>query len=249
MNPNIKTTTAVSSVLLSAILAACAVGPHYAKPKDELTPFHNIPTAGQDHAPLDQWWTGFNDPMLTEVVQRALSQNLDLAASIARVQQARAAASGAGAALLPSAALNASATYERQSTRGAFGSVASTIPGYSRGIHDYSVGPAASWEIDLFGGLRRAAKAARAEAEAAEADQAGTRIIVAADAADAYLQIRGYQSRLAVAQQQIADDEHLLHLVNERHNAGAATGREVAQAEALLKQAKASVPPLTIGLE
>ena len=187
--------------------------------------------------------------MLTEVVQRALSQNLDLAASIARVQQARAAAAGAGAALLPSADLNASATYERQSTRGAFGSVASTIPGYSRGIHDYSVGPAASWEVDLFGGLRRAAGAARAEAEAAEADQAGTRIIVAADAADAYLQIRGYQSRLAVAQQQIADDEHLLHLVHERHDAGAATGREVAQAEALLKQAKASVPPLAIGLE
>ena len=148
--------------------------------------------------------------MLTEVVQRALSQNLDLAAAIARVQQARAAASGAGAALLPSADLDASATYERQSTRGALGSIASTVPGYSRGIHDYSVGPAASWEIDLFGGLRRAAGAARAEAEAAEADQAGTRIIVAADAADAYLQIRGYQARLAVAQQQIADDEHLL---------------------------------------
>jgi NodT family efflux transporter outer membrane factor (OMF) lipoprotein len=183
------------------------------------------------------------------VVQRALRQNLDLAASIARVQQARAAAAGAGAALLPSADLDASATGERQSTRGAVGSIASTVPGYSRGIHDYTVGPAASWEIDLFGGLRRAAGAARAEAEAAEADQTGTRITVAADAADAYLQIRGYQSRLAIAQQQIADDDHLLHLVHERYEAGAATGREVAQAEALLQQAKASVPALAIGLE
>ena len=267
MNRKIPTfaRTVAISLIVSAILAACAVGPDYNRPKDELAPFHNnraaelashhnnppaaSSAAQEGHAPLEQWWTGFNDPMLTEVVQRALSQNLDLAASLARVQQARAAAFGAGAALLPSADLNASATYERQSTRGAFGSVASTIPGYSRGIHDYSVGPAASWEIDLFGGLRRAANAARAEAEAAEADQAGTHIIVAADAADAYLQIRGYQSRLAVAQQQIADDEHLLHLVNERHNAGAATGREVAQAEALLKQAKASVPLLTVGLE
>jgi NodT family efflux transporter outer membrane factor (OMF) lipoprotein len=250
MSHNIKifAKTAVT-VVVSAVLAACAVGPNYQKPKDELAPFHNAATADQGQVSLEEWWTGFNDPMLTEVVQRALSQNLDLAASIARVRQARAAASGAGAALLPSADLDASATYERQSTRGAFGSVASTIPGYSRGIHDYSVGPAASWEIDLFGGLRRAAGAARAEAEAAEADQVGTRIIVAADAADAYLQIRGYQSRLALAQQQIADDDHLLHLVHERYNAGAATGREIAQAEALLKQARASVPPLAIGLE
>jgi NodT family efflux transporter outer membrane factor (OMF) lipoprotein len=254
MNHNIQTlTAAVSSFMVSAILAACAVGPNYNRPKDELAPFHNTPSIGASahdgQASLDQWWSGFDDPMLTEVVQRALSQNLDLAASIARVQQARAVAAGAGAALLPSADLNASATYERQSTRGAFGSVASSVPGYSRGIHDYSVGPAASWEIDLFGGLRRAASAARAEVEAAEADQAGTRVIVAADAADAYLQVRGYQSRLAVAQQQIADDDHLLHLVHERYDAGAATGREIAQAEALLKQAKASVPPLAIGLE
>jgi NodT family efflux transporter outer membrane factor (OMF) lipoprotein len=255
MNPNIYalTKSAVSTVILGAILAACAVGPDYNEPKDELAPFHNEPATGvspsADRASLDQWWTGFDDPMLAEAVQRALSQNLDLAASIARVRQARAAASGAGAALLPSGDLDASATYERQSTRGALGSIASTIPGYSRGIHDYTAGPAASWEIDLFGGLRRAAGAARAEAEAAEADQAGTRIIVAAEAADAYLQIRGYQSRLAVAQQQIADDDHLLHLVHERYDAGAATGREVAQAQALWKQARASVPPLAIGLE
>lgn len=247
------TKTAVSSVLLAAILGACAVGPDYHQPKEELAPFHNGPVAAVSPAggqpPIDQWWTGFSDPMLAEVVQRALTQNLDLAAAIARVQQARAAAFGAGATLLPSADLDASATYERQSTRGALGTIASTVPGYSRGIHDYNVGPAASWEIDLFGGLRRAAGAARAEAEAAEADQAGTRVIVAADAADAYLQIRGYQARLAVAQQQIGDDEHLLHLVHNRYDAGSATGREVAQADALLKQAKASVPPLLIGLE
>jgi outer membrane protein TolC len=105
--------------------------------------------------------------------------------------------------LLPSAYLAASATYEQQSTRGALGAIASTLPGYSRGIRDYSVGPAASWEIDLFGGLRRAGEASRAEAEAAEAEQVGTRIIVAADAVDAYLQVRGYQARLAVALQQI----------------------------------------------
>src|SRR5271154_6919212 len=106
MNRNIDSFSKMAvSLMVSAILTACAVGPDYHKPKDELASFHNSPAAvvgaAQDQVSLDQWWSGFDDPMLTEVVQRALSQNLDLAASIARVQQARAAASGAGAALLP----------------------------------------------------------------------------------------------------------------------------------------------------
>jgi outer membrane protein TolC len=111
------------------------------------------------------------------------------------------------------------------------------------------LGPAASWEIDLFGGLRRGAKAASDEAQAAEADQAGTHISIAADAADAYLQIRGYQARLAVAQDQIDTDAHLLNLVEARHRLGQADARETAQAEALLKQARATLSPLRIGLE
>jgi NodT family efflux transporter outer membrane factor (OMF) lipoprotein len=74
-------------------------------------------------------------------------------------------------------------------------------------------------------------------------------VTVAADAADAYFQVRGYQSRLGIAQNQIDTDEHLLRLVRARYEAGAAQGREIAQAEALLKQARASVPPLRIGLE
>ncbi|HEY1397250.1 efflux transporter outer membrane subunit [Roseateles sp.] len=248
---------AVLTAVFSAVLAACAVGPDYSTPRSDLAPFHNrLAAAGvadaagaAARASLDQWWTGFNDPMLAEVVQRALDQNLDLAASIARVQQARAAAASAGADLLPSGALDASASYQRQSLRSPSGAAASSLPGYSRGIHDYSAGPAASWELDLFGGLRRTADAFKAEAQAAEADHFGTRVIVAADAADAYLQIRSYQARLAVAQHQIDDDEHLLRLVRDRYAAGAATGREVAQADALLKQARTSVPPLTIGLE
>jgi NodT family efflux transporter outer membrane factor (OMF) lipoprotein len=237
---------------MSAVLAACsAVGPDYVAPKTELAPFHNSAPVNQPAGTvsIDEWWAGFNDPMLSEVVQRALKQNLDLAASIARVQQARAAANEAGANLLPSGELGATATYERQSLNSPTGQLTSGAPGFRRGVHDYTVGPAASWEIDLFGGLRRAADASRAEADAAAAQQVGTRVIVAADAADAYLQIRGFQARLAVAQQQIADDDHLLHLVQDRYKAGAATGREIAQADALLKQARSSVPPLTIGLE
>lgn len=244
--------TLVSAMVFSALLSACMVGPDYTKPDPKLASFHNqsvlAPTA-PTNIDVDVWWKGFGDPALTGVVQRALEQNLDLAAAVARVDQARAVARAAGANLLPNVALDASVTSAHQSLSGATGTVASGSPAFSRGIHDYAVGPSASWELDLSGGLRRAANAAGAEEQAVEADRTGTRIVVAAEAADAYLQVRGYQARLAVAQQQIADDEHLLTLVNDRYSAGSDTGREVAQATALLKQARASVPALTIGLE
>ncbi len=238
---------------LAAGLAACTVGPDYKSPATELAPFHNVEAVaarntGTPAPPLDRWWTGFNDPMLVTVVQRALDQNLDLAAALARVQQARATASAAGAQLLPTIDLDASATGQRQSLESPLGRVANKLPGFDAS-QEYTVGPAASWEIDLFGGLRRGAAAASDEAEAAAADRVGTRISVAADAADAYLQIRGYQARLAVTQNQIDTDAHLLSLVETRHRLGQATAREIAQAEALLKEARASLPPLRIGLE
>ncbi|CAB3768939.1 efflux transporter outer membrane subunit [Paraburkholderia humisilvae] len=243
-----------SALTLAATLAGCAVGPDYVKPAQQFAPFHNrISTAEQTGPvappPLDTWWTGFNDPMLITIVQRALAQNLDLAASFARVQQARAAAAAAGAQLLPTVDLDAAASIEHQSTVSPLGSVASTFPGYSRDQREYTVGAAASWEIDLFGGLRRDAAAARNEAQAADADQLGTRVTVAADAADAYMQIRGFQARLVVAQDQIDTDARLLELVRVRRRAGAADEREIAQADALLKQARTIVPTLRTALE
>ncbi len=240
----------VGSLLLTTSLTACAVGPDYVAPTQTLAPFHNTLAASAQPAPqLERWWIGFDDPMLARLVQRALNQNLDLAAAIARVREARAAAGGAQAALLPTADLGAGATFDHASLRGPLGSVSSGSPGFKRDSMDYSVGPSASWELDLFGGLRRGASAAQDEAEAAEAEHAGTRVIVAADTADAYLQIRGYQARLSVATDQIKTDEHLVELVKNRHEAGAATDREIAQADALLKQARATVPLLRLGLE
>jgi outer membrane protein TolC len=98
----------------------------------------------------------------------------------------------------------------------------------------------------LFGGLQRDSEAARAEAEAA---QDGTRISIAADAADAYFQLRGDQARLAVAQRQVETDAHLLDLVRLRNASGIGSDRETAQAQALLEQAKTTIPPLRIDLE
>jgi outer membrane protein TolC len=222
--------TSAAAVVLAAGLAGCTAGPDYVAPKTTLEPFHNVEAVSARKTappvpPLDQWWTGFNDPMLVTIVQRALTQNLDLAAALSRVQRARAAAAAAGAQLLPTVDLDATATGQRQSQESPIGKAASGLPGYSA-EQEYTIGPAASWEIDLFGGLRRGANAAGDEAQAAEADRVGTRISVAADAADAYLQIRRYQARVAVAQDQIDTDAHLLSLVEERHRLGQATGGE-----------------------
>ncbi|BAN26686.1 efflux transporter outer membrane subunit [Caballeronia insecticola] len=241
-----------SSLIVSMLLAACAVGPDYVAPHTSLEPLRHVPAsdaAGAHHAPsLDTWWTGFDDAMLVTIIERALAQNLDLQAAFARVQQARAAAASAGAQLWPSVDLDASASAQHQSLVSPNGSLARTFPGYSRDQREYTFGAAASWEIDLAGGLRRDAAAAAHEAEAAQAAQAGTRVTVAADAADAYLQVRGYQARLAVAQDQIATDQRLLDLVRVRVKAGAADEREAAQADALLKQARTVVPTLRVQL-
>lgn len=242
-----------SGLALGLLLGGCSVGPKYKPPMPALVPFHNgiDGSAVRDASPppLDRWWTGFNDPILVTVVQRTLDNNLDLAAALARVNQARAAAAGAGAQLLPTADFGATATAQRQSLEGNLGTIAGGFPTFRRNIHEYALGPAASWEIDLAGGLRHGAAAARDEFQAAEALQAGTRVTVAADAADTYLQIRGYQARLVVAKNQIATDEHLVQLVRNRYDAGAASKREIAQAEAVLQQARGIVPLLRLGLE
>src|SRR6202046_5781817 len=233
-----STRKAMAMVLaLSADLARCAVGPRHTNPTTNLAPFHNLAgvsaTKPEFPAPaLESWWTGFNDPMLVTVVQRALDQNLDLAAAFARVRQARAAAAAAGAQLLPTGDFGATATAERQSLNGNLGTIASQVPTYRRDIHEYTIGPAARWELNVACGLRHGAAAAREEAQAAQAEQAGTRITVAADAADADLQIRGFQARRILAKNQIATDEHLIQLVRNRYEAGAASKREIAQAEA-----------------
>lgn len=242
----------IHAAVLALALSGCAVGPDYHAPEQALQPFHNganpRPADAATEQALSAWWNEFNDPMLANIVNRALSQNLDLAASLARVEQSRAAAQAAGAELYPTFDFNGSATRQRQSLQSPLGSLARNLPGYDRNQKELVAGTSASWELDVAGGLRRGAAAASAEAQAAEAAHAGTRVTVVAEAADAYMQIRGYQARLSVAADQIDTDERLLSLVNLRQRLGDVDERDVAQANALLKQARASVPPLRIGL-
>src|ERR1700686_3110893 len=111
------------SLFLQFCLSGCAVGPSYQKPATTLEEFHNAAaletrSAGAPAPALETWWDGFHDPMLSRIVQRARAQNLDLAAALGRVQQARAAAREAGAQLLPTFDLNGQATRIHQSRGG-----------------------------------------------------------------------------------------------------------------------------------
>ncbi|AOY90840.1 RND transporter [Cupriavidus sp. USMAA2-4] len=252
----VRRAVTVAAAMLAALgLAACAVGPDYHAPQAAMPAAYAHAAAlapiNAARAPvaLDTWWDGFNDRALSAIVQRALAQNLDLAASVARVEQARAAARFAGAALLPQGSAYGDASKQRQSLESPLGKIGSALPGYQRGQSLYSLGAAATWEIDIAGGLRRGAEAADAEREAAEANHLGVRILVAAEAADAYFRVRGAQNRIAIAQAQVKTDERLLELVRLRLADGIGAEREQAQAEARLAQTRVTIPPLQRELE
>ncbi|PWB81006.1 MAG: RND transporter [Methylocystaceae bacterium] len=232
-------------------LSACEIGPDYHPPDIALAPFRNAPTSakGRSAPSIDPWWRAFHDPVLERAIRRALDQNLDLSASLSRLQASRAAAAQADAQLAPQGNLSASVAQQYQSLESPIGVIGRNLPGYERAqrLHDISIG--ANWEIDVFGGLRRLAEAAQAEASASEAAHRGVCVVIVADTADAYLQIREYQARLRLAEDQVATQVRLLDLVRLRLTRGVATDREVAQAEALLYRARNAIPPLQAALD
>jgi NodT family efflux transporter outer membrane factor (OMF) lipoprotein len=236
------------------VLSACSVGPDYRRPDEQDTPLHNVALLQQRAAQapmpaLDHWWDGFGDPVLSEIVNRVLAQNLDLSAALARVEQARAAARSAGARRLPEGNLDGQAVREKQSLQSPLGKIARTLPGYQRTQNLFDLDAGASWELDLAGALQRGAQAADAELQAAEAQHAGVRVTVAAEAADAYFRIRGAQARIALAEHQVKASADLGELVRLRLKDGLASVAETAQADARVAQSRAALPPLRTELE
>ena len=244
---------AASAVALSALFAGCMVGPEYHRPDLALTPaFHRpapAPAPAAQTATLDGWWAAFGDPGLMTVVDRAAAQNLDLALARARLIQSRAVAKAAGAALLPVLDGTGSVADGRQSLLSPFGEVGSHLPGFPRDYDDYTLNANASWEIDLFGGLRRERQAAVADARATRIQAEGVKIAVEADVADAYLQVRAYQARLGVAHRQETVRQDLVALLTRLNGEGVSSERELHEAQAELEAVRAVIPPLTAGLE
>ena len=236
------------TTLLSVTLAACTAGPDYKRPDVSLSSsFVNGQTIVAETL-SDTWWQTFKDPMLDRVIERVLSQNLDLAQAQALLVQARATAQRAGAELLPELGAAASAERVRQSLDSAIGGVTNAI-GAPRNYSEYAVGIQASWELDFSGGLRRDREAALAEAHAAEVDADAVRLMVAGEAADTYLALRGFQARFAVIEHQEQVAEKLVDLVRLRNQEGISSDRELQRAIGRLEGVRSIMPPLLAAID
>lgn len=242
------------AALMAASLAGCAVGPDYVRPSAPiLERFQGQAAVDQrnatSNADLAVWWTAFGDPRLTRFVTLALEQNLDLAQASARVDQARAGLGAANAALQPYGNVTGQAASAYQSVETPLGQVLNSKPGFDRYGNAYEANLGASWELDLFGGLRQGREAARAEYQASEAGAVAARLAVAAQTADIYITIRGLQTRLDIARRQIRTQQELLAIINLLHGKGLAAELQVRQAEGTLAQIQATIPVLETGLD
>jgi outer membrane protein TolC len=228
------------TLLLSVgVMTGCAVGPDYRSPEIALSTTF-IGQADVEHRPvqhqadLSAWWDAFDDPLLTHLVSLALEQNLDIAQAAARVAQSRASLSTADAALLPAGNVSVSAARGYQSVETPLGQVLHANPNFDRSGSSYEANLDASWEIDVFSGLRRGREVARTEYEASEASAVATRLAVAAQTADVYVTVRGLQARIAIAEQQVETRRQLLAMVRLQYEKGIAAKLQMNQAEGSL---------------
>lgn len=238
----------------ASLMTGCAVGPDYQRPNAVLSDrFLGQPSveqrSGTTQASLTTWWEGFGDPVLSDFIAKALEQNLDLAQASARVAQARAGLGAANAALLPSGNISGQAARAYQSVETPQGQLLNSNPGFDRYGNSYELDLGASWELDVFGGLRRGREAALAEYQASEAGAAATRLAVAAQTADIYITLRGLQARLDIANHQVKTQQDLLEKVQLLYSKGLAASYQVRQTEGALAQVQATVPVLQTGLD
>jgi multidrug efflux system outer membrane protein len=227
-----------SSVLLAAALVAgCAVGPDYRAPATSAAAFVAAEDAGVAQQPFEAaWWEQFGDPVLDGLVDRALTSDLDLKIAAARVSEARALLGAQRRARWPGAAAEV-VRDERNAQQ----------PGFTTervDVESYQAGVATFWELDLFGRVRRGIEAAGADAEAAEADLRDAQVLVAAEVANTYLDLRGAQKRLRVAQANLANQRETLGLTRVRLDLGRGSELDVASAAARYAATEASIPPL-----
>ena len=223
-------------------LSACMVGPNYRSPAPD-APAQQPFLSGQSPAftgeqPPGPWWKLFNDPVLDRLVEQALIANTDLRVAAANLSRARAVLRETRSGLFPSASASASATYTRQSGD-QLGFPGSATEGWS-----YDAGIDASYQIDLFGRIRRAIQARRAEVGAAQAAFDVSRITVAAETTRAYADACSAGRQLAVARETLRIQEQTFDLTRRLFEGGRGTALETSQAGALLERVRASVPTL-----
>jgi NodT family efflux transporter outer membrane factor (OMF) lipoprotein len=236
----------VIPLLLAGLLAGCTVGPDYHPPKIAAPAQWVSPQAGEGTNPPAAdaaWWKTFHDAELDSLVERAAQSNLNLRVAVGRVREARATARMVSAGLWPALDAAGSYTRERYSANG----FPPFPPGVPLDANVYQAGFDAAWELDVFGGTRRAAEAARAEVAAAEFGRRNLLITIYAEVARNYVEARAFQRRLAVAEENIKAQEAILELTRDRFAKGLTSQLDVQEAEALLAETGAETPVFETG--
>jgi multidrug efflux system outer membrane protein len=235
---------AVLRVLYPCLLLAlcsCTVGPEHRKPNvTELTPadWRWKLAEPKDAAPKGAWWKIFNDPVLDELETNAMARNQDLRAAVARVDEARAAARLSRSAFFPSLSLDPSFRRERTS-----GNLPTPIPIDVPSAHldTFSVPFDLSYEIDLWGRIRRSFQAARAQAQASVSDYENAMLSLTADVAVNYFRLRSLDSELAMLRRTIELRDTQVRILQERFSAGTIQEIDVAQARTESASARAEL--------
>jgi multidrug efflux system outer membrane protein len=237
------------AVLTALSLAACrTVGPDYHRPELPLPPAFSPAESGAttSTAPAtpvtvpDAWWTLFGDPVLDRLIAEAFAANQDLAAAAARVEEARALAGLANADRYPEVSGAVDLSRTRQSSKGSF-----PLPsGFALERNDYRIAASVSYELDFWGRLRRATEAARAELLASEEGRRNVALGLASEVATAYFDLVAYDAQLRITRDTLGTRGESVRLQNVRSEAGTISGLDLAQAEAELASAEATVPVL-----
>ncbi len=246
---SVRNLSLVTVVSAAALLSACAVGPRAPEPvlptagTGELVGAASAATSGAvtTAAARDDWWRLYNDPVLDQLIGQALAENNQLEAADANLRAVRASLSESRAGRLPTTNLSASGQRSRAS--------ASAVPGSNGATQDevdsYSAGLDVAYEIDLFGRVGSAIRAARADADAAAAALDIVRVTVAAETTRAYADACSANAQITVAERTIELQADTARLTQTLLDGGAGTGLDVARARSALASTRASLPSLT----
>jgi multidrug efflux system outer membrane protein len=224
----------LTAPLAAALVVGCAVGPAYHRPEVE-TPQQWREASETAAWPSPQWWQAFGSPELDGYVAAAESANLDLAAAVARVEEADAQARIAGAPLLPTLDLAPRARRSRQ--------VSPLTPSYPTN-NDFAAEPSSSYELDFWGKNRAARGAARESAMASRYGREVVALTVVTSVAQSYFQVLGLQERLEVTRQNLANAQRVFDALELEYKMGTATQLDVVQQRTLLANVSAAVPPV-----
>lgn len=224
-----------SLVLICSLLAACTVGPRYEPPAVELPEtFRNAPSArGADIAGL---WTSLDDPALTALIERALTDNADIRQALAVLNETRALSGLTLYSWFPTASVSAAMERNTVSAQDPFAFPLQTV------VERYRAGFDASWEIDVFGSLRQQSRSVVARAEADEARLYAVNLAVVAETVQAYFTWRGQQRRLELLEQNLELQRENLAMLEAAFDAGRGTALDIAAARVAERQLAAQLP-------